>query len=240
VTRPAATVLSLAIALLVPAILVVNGLRVIADDWFVRFEYGRSGFPADPYGLTKAERTELALVGLRAILPEYGDGPRLLQEARLPTGERAFHARELRHMSDVRTLLGGAYRYQLIALGAIAAAALLLGLFRGTRTIVPRALGWGALLTLALAAVVAVLVLASYDTFFTPFHRLFFEGESWRFAEADSLRRLYPDAFWRDTAIALGLLAVAQALVLALGARLWARKAGARQAFSPRARTQSP
>jgi integral membrane protein (TIGR01906 family) len=232
-------VLFAAIALTVPAILVVTGLRVVAEDSFVRFEYGRSGFPPDPYGLTKSERIELGLAGLHAILPQHENGLGLLREVRLPSGKPAFGSRELRHMGDVRARLGDAYLFQLLAVGAIAALALLLGFSGGARTLVPRALRAGALLTLGLAALVTVLVLTSYDTFFTPFHRLFFTGDSWRFAETDTLRRLYPDVFWRDTAIAVGALSVVQALLLAFAAGVWTRKAGASRTLRPRPHTQT-
>jgi integral membrane protein (TIGR01906 family) len=240
VSKLAAAALFAAIAVAVPPILVVTGLRLVAEDSVLRFEYGRSGFPPDPNGLTKTERIELGLVGLHAILPQDDDGLRLLREARLPNGKPAFGSRELRHMSDVRTRLGDAYRFQLLALGAIAAFALALAFFGRARTLVPRALRAGALLTLVIAAVVTVLVLTSYDTFFTPFHRVLFPGDSWRFAETDTLRRLYPDVFWRDIAIAVGALSVAQALVLAFAASFWARKVGAGQALRPRPHTQSP
>ena len=38
-----------AIALLVPLLVVANGIYVLAHPWFVRFEYQRHGFP-DPNG----------------------------------------------------------------------------------------------------------------------------------------------------------------------------------------------
>ena len=51
--------------------------------------------------------------------------------------------------------------------------------------------------------------------FLTGFHTaFFFSGSTWRFADSDTLRRLYPDRFWEDTAVLLGAAAVAQALVL--------------------------
>ena len=36
------------VALAVPAILVLNGFRVLARDTFVEWELGRDGFPRDP------------------------------------------------------------------------------------------------------------------------------------------------------------------------------------------------
>ncbi len=129
----------------------------------------------------------------------------LLREARLPGGEAAFNARELSHMEDVRTAVERAYDFQLFALAAIAVLAVLFGLLGSTRALVPVALARGAVLTVAVAVVVGVLAATSYSSFEEPFHWLFFEGETWRFEETDTLRRLYPDRFWLDTAVAVGV-----------------------------------
>jgi integral membrane protein (TIGR01906 family) len=238
VSRLATAVLGIAIALAVPAVLAVNGIRLLTNDEYVRLVYDYGGVPSDRYGLTEEQRRELAGVGLRSILPRTEEGVDLLRRTRLPSGERAFDERELRHMQDVRTLVSRAYRFQLVAAIAIAACALLLGLFRSTRTVVPLALVRGAALTVGVAVVVGLVAALGYDTFSGAFHGLFFEGRSWRFQETDTLRRLYPDRFWLDTAIVLGVLAVLQAVAVFTLGRLWARRAGARQAFRARARTQ--
>jgi len=233
--RLALVALSAVVAMLVPVLLVVNGVRVIANDWYVRFEYGREGFPPDPYGLTRAERTELALMGLRSILPQSEEGIELLRRAWLPDGKAAFTTRELRHMHDVRSWLGRIYLLHWAALAALAVLAAALALSPRTRAIVPRALGRGALLTVALAVGAGLAVIASYDAFSAAFHGLFFEGDSWRFAESDTLRRLYPDRFWSDTAILLGAGAIAQALVLLVATRFWLRTG---KAIAARGRTR--
>jgi len=207
------------VAALVPIVLVGNGVHVIAHDWFVRFEYDRSGFPADPYGLSRDARTELALTGLQSVQPHSDEGVDLLRRARLPTGARAFGGRELRHMQDVRRLLGGLYGAHLIALLAVSA------LVIWARPMLFRGLRWGAVATLALAAATGVAVLVDVDAYLAGFHRIFFEGDSWRFADQDTLRRLYPDRFWEDTAKLLTAGAVAQALLLVGADRLWAHRA---------------
>lgn len=236
-TRILGVVLGAAIAVSVPAVLAVTGLRIVTNDWYVRALYDRGAVPDDRYGLADAERERLAIVGLRSIEPG-SEGVELLRRARLPDGGPAFGMREVAHMQDVRDLLARAYAFQLVALAAVAVLALLLALRRSTRTLVPVALMRGALLTLALAAVVAVVSLVDYESFEKPFHGLFFEGDSWRFAETDTLRRLYPDEFWLDTAIVVGVLAVFQAVLLYPLARLWAARARARQAPGRGARTQ--
>ena len=118
-----AAALIVAIAVCVPAILVANGLRVITGDWYVHAVYDHGGVPKDVYGLTREQRTALALTGLHSIRPDDGEGIELLRQARLPGGAHAFNARELRHMSNVRTLLGRVYLFELAALVTIAALA---------------------------------------------------------------------------------------------------------------------
>jgi len=197
-------------------VLALNAVRVLAQPWFVRWEYGRGGFPDDPYGLTRAQRTELALVGLRSVRPG-GEGIALLRSARLPGGRAAFKPREVRHMEDVRTWLGRLFPAHLAALGLLVVLGVVLGVRVMTRPALLRGLAGGALLTLALALLVVGAALVDYDAFESGFHGLLFAEGSWRFRETDTLRRLYPDRFWSDTATLVGGAAVVQALVL-LGA----------------------
>jgi integral membrane protein (TIGR01906 family) len=180
---------------------------VLAHGWFPGVEYGR--LPPDRYGLTRTERTALARVALDSIVP-FGGGERELREARLPSGRPAFGERELRHMRDVRRYLLGLYTFHAVGIIALAA----LAVARRTRPVVRDGLAAGSLFTIAIAAFVGVFVAVSPVGFLGGFHRVFFSGNSWRFAETDTLRRLFPDRFWSDTAIVLGALVGAQAAAL--------------------------
>jgi integral membrane protein (TIGR01906 family) len=218
-----AAALVVAIAVSVTPILVVNAFRVLATGTFVRAELGRDGFPPDGYGFTTDQRKELALLGLRSIQPG-SDGIVLLERARLPNGSPAFGFRELSHMRDVRRLFGIALRGQLIALVVIAALAL--GLARTRfRLVVPLGLLAGAVATLAIAVLAVPLILLGFDGFFTRFHEVFFSGDSWRFNNADTLIRIYPEQFWQDVSRLAAGIAVAQALVLVPLAWWWHRAA---------------
>jgi len=223
-SRPVPVALIVAIAVTVPVILVADGLRLVTGDWYVRAVYEHGGVPQDDLGLSEKQRTALALTGLHSIRPDEKDGLALLDHARLPDGTLAFTSREIRHMSDVRTLLDRLYTLQIVA--AVVTVALAVGLaFRPTRrALVPRAIRLGALLTLGLAALVGILSVVYWPAFSTPFHLLFFGESSWRFADTDTLRRLYPDRFWIDTAVVLGMLAVVQATVLWFLAGAWERR----------------
>ena len=236
--RIAIIVASVAVTLTVPAVLAVNGIRLATNDRYVEALYDHGGVPDDRYGLPAAERERLALIGLRSIEPSTAQGDDLLREARLPSGDPAFNVRELAHMEDVRTAVSRAYGFQIVAIIAIAILAVLLGLLSTTRAIVPVALARGAVLTLVVALVVPVVAATRYDSFESTFHGLFFEGDTWRFEETDTLRRLYPDRFWLDTAAVIGVLAVLQAVVVFVAARFWARRAGVRRPLSLRARTE--
>lgn len=222
-SRALAVALVGAVALLTPPLLVVNGLRVVANDWIVRFEYGRSGFPDDRYGLSRAERTDLALIGLDAITPGT-EGVALLERARLPDGTPAFTEREIEHMDDVRLVFGRALRLQLAALVALAVLALVLAR-TSLRRAVPGGLLLGSLLTLAVAVLAIPVILLGFEGFFTRFHELFFDPGTWRFPTSDTLIRLYPERFWEDVSQIVAALTLAQAAALAPLAWWWRRRA---------------
>jgi hypothetical protein len=196
------------LAVLAPVLFVGNGLYLLTHGWFVRAEYARPGFPDDAFGMGRDERVRLAEVGLYSILPWNRDGIERLRRTQLSDGTLAFDGRELRHMRDVRrlvTILLGLHALCLVSL-------VVLAVVRRTRDVARRALRAGAWVTLGLFAFVVVVLLLDDDWFLTGFHSVFFEGRSWRFSDRETLRRLFPDLFWRDTTTVLGALALAQAL----------------------------
>lgn len=208
--------------------LVANALGVLATDTFVRYELGREGFPPDRYGFTDEQREELALLGLRSIEPG-SEGVALLERATLPDGSPAFDERELAHMEDVRTLFVPIQRGRLVVV--LGVAVLAAGLFRTRlRTVVPQGLLAGALATLTVAVLLVPMILLGFDGFFTRFHEMFFEGDSWRFSSTDTLIRIYPERFWEDVSQTAAVLVVAQALLLAPLAWWWLRAARRRPA----------
>jgi hypothetical protein len=124
-------------------------------------------------------------------------------------------------MGDVRRYVLGLYLIHAVGILALLA----LASPRRTRQIVRDGLAGGALVTLGIAAFVAVYVAVSPVSFLGGFHRFFFSGDSWRFAETDTLRRLFPDSFWSDTAVALGALVAVQAVAVLGAALYWRRQA---------------
>jgi integral membrane protein (TIGR01906 family) len=204
------------LVLIVPVLLFTANVRIVTGHWFVRWEYGKAAFPSDPFGLSTAERTSLAETCVDYLATNANIS--LLADLRLPGGEPAFNARELQHMADVQAVF-----YAMTLVGIVAALVLLGGgtllLVRGhTRRRFPVALLGGGLHTLGLLACVGATMVLSWNEFFTSFHRIFFEGESWIFPYSDTLIRLFPTRFWMDVgATIVGLLAIEAAVVSAVG-----------------------
>ena len=199
------------LTLALPIFLVVGDVRFVTGHWFVHWEYGKAGFPPDPYGLSTAERTRLAETCVDYLATNADIS--LLADLRLPGGASAFNARELRHMADVQAVY-----YGMMIAGIVAALVLLGGtvalLASGhTRRRVPAALLSGSLLTLGLLGAVGAFMALSWGEFFTAFHRLFFEGDSWIFLYSDTLIRLFPVRFWMDVAASIVGLLVVEAVV---------------------------
>ena len=215
--------LVIVIALTIPFLLVVANIRIVANPWFIQFEYGRPGFPADAYGFTPEQRAPLALAGLYSVVPE-GAGLIELEQAKLPTGEPAFTAREIKHMRDVRVLMATVFPLALI----IGSVWIILAIaFRKSsiyRDAVPQGLRAGSILTLILLAGLIAYILINFDAFFLQFHQLFFEGDTFAFRFDDTLIRLYPEQLWNDAAILIGVLTGVVALVLLAVSWQWLKR----------------
>ena len=223
--RGPAIALSALLIAATPTVLVGNALWVLVNPWLVHAQYAIPGFPDDDQGLEGDERSDLAVTGIRSVRP-WDDGIVLLEEARLPEGEPAFDERETTHMQDVRDLIGGFLVAWAIALVAAIGAGLALWRF-GERARLRSALLWGAKLTIGVMAMSALLLLVSFETFFDGFHGIFFEGDSWRFNEAYTLRRLYPDFFWGSAGAITALVVGLQAAGVFAAARRLGRRADA-------------
>lgn len=216
-------ILIIIITLAIPFLLVVASIRIVANPWFIQCEYNRADFPADPYGFTLEQRTPLALDGLYSVTPE-GAGLTLLEEAKLPNGEPAFNAREIKHMRDVRVLMAAVFPLALILGSALIILAIAFRKSRAYHDVVPQGLRAGSIVTLTLLAGLIAYVLINFEAFFLQFHQLFFEGDSFAFRFDDTLIRLYPEQLWSDASILIGILTAAMAVALLAVSWWWLRK----------------
>lgn len=200
----------------VPILLVVGMVRLTMSNAFLHFEYNRPNFPADPYGFTTEERLEYAPPAIEYLL--NNEGISFLSDLRLPKDRvpadicipapentdlcYMFNERERIHMQDVKIVTKATYNIGLLSAGLTILSALYL--WRYSKVHLRAALFGGSVLTLGMIGVIIVSALTMWEIFFTGFHQIFFEGDSWLFRYSDTLIRLFPEQFWLDAALLIG------------------------------------
>jgi integral membrane protein (TIGR01906 family) len=211
-------VLGWIITLLIPFAVVLTAVRVMLTPAYVRVEYATPGFPEDSYGFTLEDRLHWSGVSLDYLLNDAGI--EFLADEVLEEGGPLYNERELGHMFDVKNVVNVVLRVWIVALLALAALGVWAwqgdwassygqGLVRG---------GWA---TIIFVAVCLVFVIVGFGVFFVFFHEVFFDPGTWTFQYSDTLIRLFPERFWRDTFLWVGLISFGQlGVLMAWGRRL--------------------
>ena len=208
--------LSWLVTLLTPIFLLGLGLRLLLTPLFYNVEYRMPYFPPDQYGFTQEDRLRWAPYAIDYLLNDADIS--YLGDLTFEDGSPLYHERELSHMVDVKVVTQAALKVWygavllVVGLGVWARygnwwQAYRQGLRRG---------GW---LLIGLVITVGLFGALAFWQFFSLFHALFFEGDSWLFLYSDTLIRLFPMQFWQDAFLWAGVIAVGGALALALGLR---------------------
>jgi integral membrane protein (TIGR01906 family) len=188
----------------------------------VRFEQDRTGV-GGLTGYTPAELDGVTGALLGDLVFWRGDFDVAVDRAPvLGDTERA-------HMRDVRTVFTAFWVVVLV--GAVG----LLVAFRRSRGSLDaradtwRSVGRGARILAVAIAVAGALVLVAFDAVFEVFHRLFFSAGSYTFDPATAkLVQLFPEAFWSEIAVAVGVVVLGAAILTAF---LAARRAASLAAW---------
>lgn len=204
----------------VPVVIIFTSVRLALVPWYLEFEYGRAGFPADTSGFSSAERLQYARTAIDYLLGEAGDTR--LKDATTQNGQPLYNERELSHMVDVQAVVQSVLWAGWLAVIVLASGALLLALMR-QHVELRNGLLWG-----AIGLVVGLLLLLAYiginfESFFTNFHRIFFANGTWTFEYTDALIRLFPIQFWVDVSVLVVGAALAQGALLWWAASSWFR-----------------
>ena len=195
-------ILVVILALFIPFIILMGGVKLVMRPAFAEFEYDRKGFPRDPFGMETQERKQWAGYSIRYLTnSEPIDYLGNLQNFQ---GQKIFTESELSHMLDVKEVVQGWLLAWYIVVGLSAA---ILGWFliMGQWSSMRQAFQAGGWVTLSLIGALLIFLVVSFDTLFTRFHQLFFAEGTWLFDESSTLIRLFPFIFWRD-AFALVLI----------------------------------
>lgn len=206
-------IVSWLITLLTPIFLIGLALRILLTPLFYNIEYRMPYFPPDSYGFTTEDRLRWAPYAVNYLINDADVS--YLGDLTFDDGSPLYNERELSHMQDVKVVTKKVLAIWNVCLLVLVAIwvwswrqkrlqAFRQGLRRG---------GW---LTIGLVITIGLFASVAFWQFFTLFHSLFFEGDSWIFLYSDTLIRLLPLRFWQDVFIAAGLIIVGGALVLAL------------------------
>jgi integral membrane protein (TIGR01906 family) len=211
------------VTLLVPIALLGLGLRVLLTPLFLRVEYNMPYFPPDEYGFTKEDRLKWAPYALDYLVNQ--EDISYLGDLKFDDGTPLYNERELSHMDDVKRVTQGTLRVWYVSLALLA----LLGIWAGVGR------GWpdyrlglmrGGWLMVGLAVIVGLIVVVGivinpdiFWSFFSGFHSLFFEGDSWLFLYSDTLIRLFPIRFWQDAFLMAAVIALGGGAALGWGLR---------------------
>ncbi len=221
-----ARLLSYMVTLLMPIALVMAAVRLLISPVYLVIEYNMPGFPADPYGFTKADRLYWSKIAANYLLNDQGIS--YLGDLHFPKGQqgppescqyiddctRLYNDRELKHMVDVKVVVKAALLVWYVSLGGLLLLWLIAGQARWGQDY-RQGLRRGGWLTIFFLVGIILFVLLAFNVMFVAFHNIFFQAGTWQFLFSDTLIRLFPERFWRDTFIAVGLLAGAFGLLVA-------------------------
>jgi integral membrane protein (TIGR01906 family) len=132
-------------------------------------------------------------------------------------GETAplYDQADISHMKDVKGVLW--LDYSLFLTAALYSIVYILASFiwnkRNGRKDLAKGAVWGSGLTVALLVFLGFFAVTSFDWFFTTFHEIFFPQGNWQFPMGDHMITMFPDGFWSDVTLLVGLVALALAVI---------------------------
>ena len=201
-------------SVLVPVAIIFLGVRVLLSSAFLNLEYRMPGFPGDNYGFTQDERLKWSKLAVQYLVNDANED--FLGDLTFLDGTPLYNDRELSHMLDVKKVVK-----PVLSIGYTSWALLsLLGLitFRSSwRSEYRSGLRLGGKIMIGLLIVTGLFALISFWNFFTFFHSIFFEGDSWLFLYSDTLIRLFPMRFWQDAFLLEGIIILGSSLALMFG-----------------------
>jgi len=209
------------VTLAIPILLVIGSVRVVMTRTWLFWEYTRPGLTVDSYGFNVKDRLTYGPYGIDYLIEQKPI--KYLADVRLPAAKclfvttdatdcAAFTEDELGHMADVQRVTSTAFTVGLLVLVIGSVSAFMLWHYARRRFYT--ALRDGGVLTLGLIVTIVLLASVAWDAFFDQFHALFFTAGTWQFDFSQTLIRLYPEQFWFDAVLSVGVLVIAGALAL--------------------------
>ena len=211
-----ANLLTLVIVIGIPIALILTNVFIFMTPNWLAYQYSQPDFPPS-VRFTPQDRYRLASESI-----EYIRGNRTLEQFK---ALGVYDEREMKHMVDVRDLVDKVKVglpmlaiLIIVSLGALARQ-------KESRALAARGLLNGAILTIGLFVAIGLFAAIGFQTFFTLFHKVFFEGDTWLFNYTDSLIQFYPLPFWFATSLALVATTIVEAIIIGLIGWRWGKNA---------------
>ena len=230
----------------IPVFLVLTNVRIAATEERV-FGYGFSAYniPA----VTGIARPELDRAAHEIVQYFTSGDPTSLLDIRVQVGGSAqplYSEREIIHMRDVKQLFQFVFRVHEVTFAYIVvyvAGVYLWSREQSLRRLARQAVVAGIATAVALG-VAAVAMLIGFDQLFLAFHLVSFSNDFWQLDPAtDRLVQMFPEGFWFDVSIGVGVLTVIEGGLVALGGYAYLewteRRAERRRRARQRARAEA-
>lgn len=204
-------ILRFLLILSIPFLLIIGSVSVLTNDGYLTFEYGKTGFPNDPFSFSTQERFTHAADNLRYIRQNLLS---TFLEQQNHNGQSLYNSREISHMSDVQSVFQEVWKAGRILLGIALLITMATMWRKQNRKWFFSGVQFGGFITAGFIAVIGLLAVIGWNTWFTAFHQIFFQPGTWTFMETDTLIRLFPLPFWFDGALTVSGLTLFGGILL--------------------------
>ena len=206
--------------MLVPLFLVASSVRWVIDTPLI-YSYGFTKYDISSY--TGIDDTEL--INAAGQIRDYFNNDETFLDVKVTqkgVRKSIYNDREVAHMVDVKRLVKGVFRAQLIS-GTYLLGFVLVGFYLGRRRYVldiSRHLNRGGVFTLTLILLVSAIALTGFKQAFLLFHLISFSNDLWQLdPRTDYLIAMFPEGFFFDATVWIAASTIIMAILLCLASR---------------------
>ena len=205
-----------------PLALITTNIRILFNTPLV-YDYAFDRYDGEQKTGLSREDLDSTAAALRAYL-NNGESTFFHNVTVDGLSTAVFNAKETRHMQDVKDVVVWVNRVQEVTAVYVLVYVVVFFIWArdgNVRQLAAQSLlgiGLGTLLVGAVAAFAAFGFGAAFDDF----HRIVFSNSDWQLDPArDHLVQMFPEAFWRDMTIALGLMSAIEGILIAAAATVY-------------------